>query len=977
MTYESALRYTEESVKQCKELANFLKKRQQAEHDYARTLVKLSQKPPGMANLSPSFYRSPAGSTTNLNSTNPSEKPELSKAHLMKSSLWKGYGEIVDETSKLAEAHQEMAMSMQQDVIDPFTNYIREMEVVRKAQIEKGQEFLKNLHDAYSGLKKVKKEYEALQASSAEAINNHVRAQQNPATKDREMEKLTIKMQGAVEKAKKAEDTMKWWDEMFATAKEDYFGTFLPGLYEDIRVKEEERCIAVKRALRDFVHLQKAHSSNYNRVMEFLSERVSGIDISEDSEDFVSTHMVDEQRGAIHDVPARNHVSPIIKGRLHLKRGDLVSGWKPKLFILTNDKLLYCYDSDESQRPRDIIGLRAASVSSVDDSFFNKPFCLQVINVTASGRQVYNLSADSESTRDEWLMNLKDHAYCCSKCASGYGYNPDIGSNMHLLDRVNGFRLIRSLELGIMEAKDLPGTLVSGGARGLSPFGVIMFDEVKQARTSTKSGDTPFWGENFFFDDIRPHHNRVRILMFHQNRIQRDTDIGYISIHLDQVKTSKRVEEWFKIKPIPKAGMDENMSGGSIRIAFTFKEDTLLPSVEYDNFLVLVTDPSLHALKFLGRVVTAQREALAKSALRVFTCVSREIEVVSALVEADIAATDDPNILFRGNTLGTKILDQYMKQVGMEYLHATIGGHVRGIMKGKESCELDPLRVEQGVVDADRRNAKRLVSYVSGIWEAIVKSIEHCPSELLVIFSHIRTIVVQKWGPASDTSKYTGISGFIFLRFFCPAILSPKLFNITTEMPNSTSARTLTLIAKILQNLANLTEFGLKEPYMVQCNVFIQEQILNMKAFIDRISTPAEHPNAILTPKPRLDIRRETETLYQIFADHLNEMSNANSTREADSIISVTRELSNLHKSYDAEDGSAASSAVSTDPRGYPGAVPLKPGVVPPRSNQTPGFSATYMMGNQSNSDFPGLGTHRAHELVFDFVVGSCFLHYI
>ena len=37
----------------------------------------------------------------------------------------------------------------------------------------------------------------------------------------------------------------------------------------------------------------------------------------------------------------------------------------------------------------------------------------------------------------------------------------------------------------------------------------------------------------------------------------------------------------------------------------------------------------------------------------------------------------------------------------------------------------------------------------------------------------------------AEVIKYTSVSGFVFLRFFAPAILNPKLFGLRPENPVS------------------------------------------------------------------------------------------------------------------------------------------------------------------------------------------------
>ena len=59
------------------------------------------------------------------------------------------------------------------------------------------------------------------------------------------------------------------------------------------------------------------------------------------------------------------------------------------------------------------------------------------------------------------------------------------------------------------------------------------------------------------------------------------------------------------------------------------------------------------------------------------------------------------------------------------------------------------------------------------------------------------------------------------------------------EYPDERTNRKLTLVAKVVQSLANFTRFGVKEEYMYFMNTFVEHQIPIMKRFLERISVSA------------------------------------------------------------------------------------------------------------------------------------------
>lgn len=113
----------------------------------------------------------------------------------------------------------------------------------------------------------------------------------------------------------------------------------------------------------------------------------------------------------------------------------------------------------------------------------------------------------------------------------------------------------------------------------------------------------------------------------------------------------------------------------------------------------------------------------------------------------------------------------------------------------------------------------------------IINGLEETPYGIRWICKQIRSLSKRKYPEAQDPVICTLIGSFFFLRFINPAIVTPKSYMLIDGTPAEMPRRTLTLIAKMLQNLANKPSYA-KEPYMASLQPFIEENKDRVNKFL-------------------------------------------------------------------------------------------------------------------------------------------------
>lgn len=290
----------------------------------------------------------------------------------------------------------------------------------------------------------------------------------------------------------------------------------------------------------------------------------------------------------------------------------------------------------------------------------------------------------------------------------------------------------------------------------------------------------------------------LSVTVWHDVGMGEDVFLGEIKIPLhgkQQQNAIKSQDAWYYFQPRatqsrparscatpPGTRLSCDNSLGSLRLKLVYTADHVFPLATYDNLLNLLIQSleqpiTLSPVYILGEMVSNKME-VAQPLVRLFTSENLISPIIKALADHEISKLTDPTTIFRGNTLVSKMMDEAMRLSGLHYLHGTLRPIVEQIVTEKKPCEIDPTRIkDKSMIETNLQN---LQEYVEKVFEAIISSAVRCPPVLCQIFHDLRECAA-KYFPQNKEVRYSVVSGFIFLRFFAPAILGPKLFDLTTE----------------------------------------------------------------------------------------------------------------------------------------------------------------------------------------------------
>ncbi|KAL1418426.1 hypothetical protein MTO96_025924 [Rhipicephalus appendiculatus] len=332
------------------------------------------------------------------------------------------------------------------------------------------------------------------------------------------------------------------------------------------------------------------------------------------------------------------------------------------------------------------------------------------------------------------------------------------------------------------------------GPRMLSDFGCLRPRAWRQ-RNGTS---------HFEFSHL-PAVNTLTVTLFREadrrKRRDKSTAVGMVTVPLVPARAHHVTEKWYPLVPElkgpPTPGAKES-TPPSVRLKWRYQSLEVQPLASYQPFLQYLKRDFGPLCRLLEPVLGVRlKEEIATGLVSIMHREEMAQEFLTQLVMADLQDIGDQHLTFPKVSGGSGAL---------------------------------------------QRQQALLRQRVQQAWQRITQSAHSFPRDLRMLFHGYR----QRLGGSTHEEELCDnlISGSIFLRCLCPAILSPSLFGLAPEYPDERAARSLTLIAKTIQTLANFTRFGGKESFMEFMNDFVEKEWSTMKTFLKVISSPVStEPN--------------------------------------------------------------------------------------------------------------------------------------
>lgn len=367
-----------------------------------------------------------------------------------------------------------------------------------------------------------------------------------------------------------------------------------------------------------------------------------------------------------------------------------------------------------------------------------------------------------------------------------------------------------------------------------------------------------------------------------------------------------------------------------------FDIDMVPARVVLESLQEIILEPSGFFLSVLSAQVRPnEQEKLGRAWVEIFANNGEFMNMLRRTVEREVDGTQDIGTLFRSNSMASRMMSIYSRTIGMDYIRTLLKPKIESIIASKENLEIDTQKIEESAAENSPKeaptpvpahlidnNITKLTEHAIDFIQTILAGKTKAPLEFYHISQLLKELVAIKF----PSQWKIAIGGYIFLRLMCPCIFLPpddfgcnfvrsrkfsnpfsspyssildkkvpilylptRIFSDFTsvcvlfrvhwrrEMQDSVapeSKRTLVLVSKILQNLANLQPKFVEE-IMAPFSNFVTFNLHSVEQYFDFMASAEPPANAQPAYQPEFPIRLRLREVLALCSTNFQRLSAA------------------------------------------------------------------------------------------------------
>ncbi|XP_063090343.1 ras GTPase-activating protein 4B isoform X4 [Cavia porcellus] len=424
------------------------------------------------------------------------------------------------------------------------------------------------------------------------------------------------------------------------------------------------------------------------------------------------------------------------------------------------------------------------------------------------------------------------------------------------------------LHCTVLEARDLAPKDRNGAS---DPFVRVRYNGRAQETSVVKKSCYPRWNETFEFELEEGATDLLCVEAWDWDLVSRNDFLGKVVVNVQRVRAAQQEEGWFRLQPDQSKSQRAEGNLGSLQLEVRLRDETVLSSGCYQPLVQLLCQEVKLGTQGPGQLIpvieettsTECRQEVATNLLKLFLGQGLAKEFLDLLFQLELGRTSEANTLFRSNSLASKSMESFLKVAGMRYLHGVLGPIIDRVFEEKKYVELDPSKVEvkdvgcsglhrqQSEAEVLEQSAQTLRAHLGALLSALCRSVRACPAVVRATFRQLFKRVRERFPDTQhENVPFIAVTSFLCLRFFSPAIMSPKLFHLRERHADARTSRTLLLLAKAVQNVGNMDTpvSRAKEAWMEPLQPTVRQGVAQLKDFITKLVDIGE--------KEELDLQR-------------------------------------------------------------------------------------------------------------------------